>query len=163
MNRIMKFSISLIIIFVLIFILSFTNYSYGEKVELDITSDKFVEQFNPDKYGGNELSRPVIDVMIPVINKILNIIQILGAIILVLSLALAGINGVLSAEDNLAEDLGINLGTNINEYGAKLDGVKQLNKSALSKIIRRGSLGSIVMFSSATIVKIVFRIVFSIT
>lgn len=163
MNKFVKFSVSLIIIN-LIFILSFIPCSYGDSlVELDITNDAFVDQFNPTNGGGEGLSQPVTDVMIPVINKILSIIQIIGVIILVLALAIAGFNGVLSSEDSLAEDLGISLGKNLNAYGIGLDGVKQLNKSALSKIIRRASIGSILLFFSATFVKIVFGIIFKMT
>ena len=161
MNKILKIFICLIIMFNLVFILSYTKYTYSAWTELDITSDEFVDQFNPKNVGGETISDPAINVMIPVINRILGIIQILGAIILVVSIALAGINGVLSSEDSLAEDLGISLGKNINEYGNQLDGVKQLNKSALSKIIRRGILGSAILFFSSTIVKIVFNIIFN--
>ena len=178
MNKVIRIFICLIIIINLIYISSFINCTYAAgtststststsssdsdfpKPELDITSDNFQDQFNPANVGGEGFSEPVLNVMIPVIKKILTIIQILGAIILVLSLALAGINGILASEDGLAEDLGLSLGKNYNQWGIGVDGVKKLNKSALSKIIRRGSLGSAILFFSSTIVKIVFRMVF---
>ena len=76
----------------------------------------------------------------------------LGAIVLVLSLALAGFNGILGSNESFADDLGLSLGD-------KADGVQQLTKENLSIIIRRVIIGSFILFMSASIVKIVFKLI----
>ncbi len=137
-----------------------TSEPEGETLNLNILDDKFPDQFNPNGDGGEAISSPVIRVILPIVNTILGILQVFGAIIMVMCLAIAGFNGIISADEGLAEDLDLSIGNTVNEYGNELRGVvKPLNKGALTKIIRRAILGSFFLFMSATIVKIAFKII----
>ena len=78
---------------------------------------------------------------------------------LVIVLAIAGFNGILGSGGNVAEDLGLSVGTSKNKYGRDIDGVQTLDKAALSKIIRKAVIGSFILFGSSTIVKIVFKMI----
>lgn len=165
------FIIKVFIIFVMFNILYFiSNSSYageatpGEKINTDIFAENFTDSFNPNKKGGGDIvSDPFIRVIIPVVNHVLGIIQIIGGVIFVLCLAAAGLNGILATEEGVAEDLGLSVGNTINEYGMELKGVAQpLNKKSLEKIIRRATIGSFLLMGSSTIVRIVFSIVSSI-
>lgn len=126
----------------------------------DILADDFINQFNPKEDGGSIISEPFINVIVPIVQLVLTILQIIGAVIFVLSIAAAGLNGIIATADGLAEDLDLSIGSTINEYGAKLEGVAQpLNKKAIQKIIRRSVIGSIFLMLGTTIVKIVFNII----
>lgn len=128
-------------------------------VDTNILRDDFANEFDPNsKVGGFDVSEPFIKVIIPVVNRVLSILQIIGAIVLVLSIALAGFNGVIGAGDGFAEDLGLNISSSYNEYGNKVEGVQNLTQGSLSKIIRRALIGSLILESSLMIVRIVFAI-----
>lgn len=128
-------------------------------VDTNIFRDDFANEFDPgSETGGYNISNPVIKIIIPVVNQILAILQIIGAIVLVISLALAGFNGILGSGDGFSEDLGLNVGSSINEYGNSVTGVQNLTKGSLSKILRRAFIGTIILEFSATIVRIVFAI-----
>lgn len=128
-------------------------------LKTDITSDDFIDSFNPKKDGFNDFSEPFINVIVPIVNNVISIIQIIGAVVFVLSLAAAGLNGIIATSDGLAEDLNLGLGNTVNEYGATLKGVAQpLNRKAVQKIIRRVTIGSIFLMLSTTIVRIVFNV-----
>ena len=88
----------------------------------------------------------------------MTILQILGGIIFVISLAMAGLNGIFGVGEGVAEDLGLNMGKTRTDAGMEIDAVNKLNKGSISKIIRRSTIGSIILFSSTTIVKITFQI-----
>ena len=129
-------------------------------INTDILRDDFAEEFDPNsEIGGYNVSQPIIKVIIPVVNRILAILQIIGAIVLVIALAIAGFNGILGSGDGFSEDLGLNVGSSINEYGNSVTGVQNLTKGSLSKILRRAFIGTIILEFSATIVRIVFSIV----
>lgn len=134
-----------------------SSTSGGRIINTNILDENFVNQFDPNK-DDIGISAPFIKVIIPVVNKILSIIQILGAIILVLSIAIAGFNGVLGSGDGFSEDLDLSVETSYNDYGNKVEGVKPLSKSELTKKLRRLFIGVIIMEFSATIVKIFFGI-----
>ena len=128
-------------------------------VDTNILREDFANEFDPNsKVGGFDVSEPFIKVIIPVVNRVLSILQIIGAIVLVLSIALAGFNGVIGAGDGFAEDLGLNISSSYNEYGNKVEGVQNLTQGSLSKIIRRALIGSLILESSLMIVRIVFAI-----
>ena len=136
-----------------------TKKSNTVLVDTDILREDFANEFDPNsKTGGYNISNPVIKVIIPVVAKILNILQVIGAIVLVISLAIAGFNGVLGAGDGFSEDLGLNVGKSVNDYGIEVSGVQNLTKGSLSKIIRRALIGSLILELSLTIVRIVFAI-----
>ncbi|HCC04511.1 MAG TPA: hypothetical protein DEP51_06670 [Clostridiales bacterium] len=129
------------------------------KINTNVLREDLGEEFDPNsEIGGYNVSQPIIKVIIPVVSRALSILQIIGAIVLVISLAIAGFNGVLGAGDGFAEDLGLNVSTSVNEYGNKVEGVQNLTQGSLSKIIRRALIGSLILESSLTIVRIVFAI-----
>lgn len=133
--------------------------SEAATINTDILAESFVNEFNPKEDGANVISEPFINVIVPIVKLILTILQIIGAVIFVLSIAAAGLNGIIATADGVAEDLNLSIGNTINEYGAKLEGVAQpLNKKAIQKIIRRSVIGSIFLMLGTTIVKIVFNI-----
>ena len=76
-----------------------------------------------------------------------------------MALALTGFNGILGAGGDVAEDLNLSVGRTRNQLGIRLPGVKTINKGTVSMIIRRISIGSIILFGSATIVKIIFKLI----
>lgn len=128
-------------------------------VDTNILREDFANEFDPNNEdGGYDISNPFIKVIIPVVAKILNILQVIGAIVLVISLAIAGFNGILGAGDGFSEDLGLNVGKSVNDYGLEVSGVQNLTKGSLSKIIRRALIGSLILELSLTIVRIVFAI-----
>lgn len=136
-----------------------TNSTNMVSINTNVLRENLSDEFDPrNQIGGFNVSNPVINVIIPVVSKIIIILQIIGAIILVLSIAIAGFNGVLGSGDGFAEDLGLNVATSVNEYGNKVDGVQNLNQASLSKIIRRAIIGTLILESSLTIVRIVFAI-----
>lgn len=137
-----------------------TNSTNTVTINTDILRDDFAEEFDPNsEIGGYNVSQPIIKVIIPVVNRILAILQIIGAIVLVIALAIAGFNGILGSGDGFSEDLGLNVGSSINEYGNSVTGVQNLTKGSLSKILRRAFIGTIILEFSATFVRIVFSIV----
>lgn len=137
-----------------------TSEPEGEVLDLNIMDENFPNQFDPNEQGGESISYPIIRIIIPIVNTILSLIQVFGAIIMVLCLAIAGFNGIVAVHEGVAEDLGLSLGKNTNEYGITMNGVvKPLNKGALTKIIRRGLIGSFFLFASATIVKVVCKLI----
>ena len=135
-------------------------YGKGDNVIIntDVLREDFADEFSPESPGGHYYSDPVINVIIPVVNRVLAILQILGAILLVIELAIAGINGVLGAGDGISEDLGLSVGSSYNQYGLKVEGVQNLTAGALSKILRRAFIGTAILELSATIVRIVFNV-----
>ena len=134
----------------------------GIQINTDILSDDFLQDFNPENPGGDVISQPFIDVIILVVNNVLVILQIIGAVVFVLSLAAAGVNGILATNEGVAEDLGLAIGEKETEYRVRTGVAQPLDKGALQKIIRRSIIGSIFMFTSSTIVRIVFNIIRSI-
>ena len=154
--------IKLFIIFFILIISSLSNISLAESktIETDILNPNFTNEFDPSKDADEGLTGPFTKIIVKVANRILTILQILGGIIFVISLAMAGLNGIFSAHSGIADDLNLNVGKTTNDYNKEIMG--SLNKGALSRIIRRSAIGSIFLFSSTTIVKIVFHLFSSI-
>ena len=152
---------NLIKIFIIFFIavICLSIYNECRAIDTDIMSNTFTDQFNPNNSTGDPISRKFTALIVIIVARILTILQVLGGILLVMSIAVAGINGIFGSGGDVAEDLGLSVGTSRNQFGLKLPGVKTLNKGALSMIIRRVSIGSIILFGSATIVKIVFEMI----
>ena len=152
---------NLIKIFIVFFIAVICLSIYNEciAIDTDIMSNTFTDQFNPKNSGDDAITRKFTTLIVLIVNRILGILQIIGAVLLVVSLAATGFNGILGAGGDVAEDLGLSIGKSRNQLGISLPGVKTLNKSELTKIIRRISIGSIILFGSATIVKIVFKLI----
>lgn len=156
--------IKLFIIFFILIISSLSNISLAESktIETDILNPNFTNEFDPSKDADEGLTGPFTKIIVSVASRILTILQIIGGIIFVISLAMAGLNGIFGVGEGVAEDLGLNIGKTRSDAGIEYDTVNQLNKRTLSKIIRRSTIGSIFLLSSTTIVKIVFHLFSSI-
>ena len=152
---------NLIKIFIVFFIavICLSIYNESRAIDTDIMSNTFTDQFNPENNGDNAISRKFTTLIVLIVNKILGILQVIGAILLVVSLGITGINGIFGAGDGFAEDLGLSIGTSSNEYRDNIKGVQTINKGTISKIIRKISIGSFILFGSSTIVQIVFKMI----
>lgn len=152
---------NLIKIFIIFFIavICLSIYNECRAIDTDIMSNTFTDQFNPKNSGDDAISRKFTALTVLIVNRILGILQIIGAVLLAVSIAIAGLNGILGAGGDVAEDLDLTVGESYNKYGNRVTGVKTLSKAALTMIIRRISIGSIILFGSATIVKIVFKMI----
>lgn len=124
----------------------------AQKLETDITSDKFLNDFDPEKMttGDNsyKLSTPFVNTITNIVNPVLGIVQAIGGILTIISIAIFGFGMILSGNEGLAKDLGMNFG-----------GVS--GPEAKRKLLDFGRslmIGSILMFSSATLVQFVFRV-----
>lgn len=112
----------------------------------NITGESFYKTFNPNKKQSateKMWSEPFINLITTIVNPILGIIQIIGGIIMVLSIAFYGFQNILSADIGLSSDFGMN--------------VRPRNRARYLATIRLLMIGSIILFMSTTIVKIVFK------
>ena len=131
----------------------------AKSINVDITSPDFINEFNPKQEGGDVISEPFITTITDVVNRILGLLQVFGAVILVLSIAAAGLNGIIATNEGLAEDLDIAVGTSETEYRTMTGVAQPLNKKAVQKIIRRTIIGGILLLMSSSIVRFVFNLV----
>ena len=156
-----KIIFSTIIVFLIANIcLSCYNMSLAaNSIDTDILSNNFTDQFDPKQSGGETLSRPFTALIVLIVNRILGILQVIGAIILVISLALYGFKGILGSGDGIAKELGLFIGKSTNEYGNEVSGVQSIDKKSLSNTFRKITLCLFILFGSDTIVKIVFQMV----
>ena len=152
---------NLIKIFIIFFIavICLSIYNECRAIDTDIMSNSFTEQFNPKNDGGNSISRKFIALILIIVPPILTILQILGGVLLVISVAIAGFKGILGSGESVAEELGLFMRDSKNDYGNTITGVEKLNKGMLTKIIRKMVIGSIILFGSSTIVKIVYKMI----
>ena len=152
---------NLIKIFIIFFIavICLSIYNECRAIDTNIMSNTFTEQFNPKNAKSNSISRKFNSLIVLIVNRILSILQVIGAVLLVMAIALTGFNGILGAGGDVAEDLNLSVGRTRNQFGLRLPGVKTINKGTVSMIIRRISIGSIILFGSATIVKIIFKLI----
>ena len=123
--------------------------STTKTIDTDITSDNFLNEFDPNKKASgavNNLSSSFIDLIVTVVNKILGIIQQLGGLLSIVSVAIFGFALVISGNEKLAGDLNLNI-------AGKPRGKKELMDFSRSMLI-----GSVLLFSSATLVRFVFKI-----
>lgn len=83
--------IKLFIIFFILIISSLSNISLAESktIETDILNPNFTNEFDPSKDADEGLTGPFTKIIVKVANRILTILQILGGIIFVISLAMA--------------------------------------------------------------------------
>lgn len=157
-----RIMIKLSIIFFILIISSFNCIciATNNTINTKILDPNFTNEFDPNGDGGEfeSYTEPFTNIIVKVVSRIMTILQVFGGIIFVISLAMAGLNGIFGVGEGLAEDLGLNIGKTRTEAGMEIDAVNKLNKGSLSKIIRRSVIGSIILFSSTTIVKITFQI-----
>ena len=118
---------------------------------LDITSDNFVDEFKPGKKDSattNNLSSPFINTIIQVVNPVLGIIQVIGGILSVVSIAFFGITMMLSSTD-IASALFDNIPSETPEARVEL-----------LKFLKYVMIGTVLLTASATIAKVVFNVLY---
>ena len=117
-------------------------------IDTDITSDQFIKDLDPNSVDGiaADLSNPFVSAIQKIINPILGFVQVIGGLLMVVYVAMYGFGMLVISNEPLAGELGINL-----KGGAK-------NKVELINFGRTLLIGSVLLFSSATIVKFVFKI-----
>lgn len=143
--------VNIIIVFMLgIFLLA--TPVQAEKVDTSIiTGSTFTDEFNPNKQTSKEeetLTKPITKSITTIVNKVLGIIQIIGGILTLISVAVFGFNRLISSDKALAADLGLKPA-----HGQSPD-----TRVALLTYGRSMVIGSIFLFSSVTIVRFVFNI-----
>ncbi len=120
-------------------------------INLDITSDKFYKEFKPganDSSTTNDLSSPFINTIVKIINPVLGIVQVVGAILSVLSIALFGMNMVLSSS---------NVGSALFNIPQDAPGAR----ASMMEYLRYLIIGSVLLTASVTIVRLVFDLFIS--
>lgn len=121
----------------------------SKTIDTSITSDNYIEKFNPNNTGNigtaGTISTPIIKFIKQVINPILAIVQIIGVLLCMVSVGMYGIGLLLSSNAPLAKDL------NISIAGAD-------TKVALLEYGRKLLIGSVLLLGSTTIVRFVFGI-----
>ena len=120
----------------------------------DITSDEFKKTWNPNaKNQGDfviEGSKPITNLIVFIVNKVLGLIQIFSGILMVLCITYTGFNMILSNNPEVARDVGLHVG-----LGSEKN--PSVRKRVLDNI-RRLLIGSIFAFSSTTLVRITFKL-----
>ena len=150
-DQMKKYLIKIIYFFILFILIIETPYSQaanntstGSDIHLDITSDEFLEDFNPNnKNMTNEVNaivNPLSTTIVNVANIILGIVQVIGGILAVVSITIFGLNLVLSTHKPLAIDLGF--GKTPDERRAMVD----FGRSLL--------IGAVLLLASVTFVKL---------
>ena len=143
-----KVIISLLIIIACLLVSTQTTYAITLKT--DITDDAFINDFNP-KNGAtgktqNAIATPISNFIVTIANAILTIIQIIGGIVAIISVALFGLSSIISSDMPLMEDI----------FGSKMPGRSSPEyKIALQDFFRRMIIGAILLLAGSSIVKII--------
>ena len=149
-------SLTVIIIFLLTstqIVSATTKGAKSEKLETSIFDEDFPQQFNPNSEPTTKqaqaVSKPFVKLMTKIASAILTIIQVLGGLGAVLSMALFGLHSIVGVDPSLAHDL----------FGHKLPTKDSPDyKKVLQDTFRRLIIGSILLFSGGTIVKAVMEL-----
>ena len=88
-----------------------TNKSDDENIYTDITGNTFIEDLKPDNLNETpeKLSTPFVNLIQNVVNHVLGVVQVIGGILTVVSIALFGLGMLLSGNEHLAGDLGLRM------------------------------------------------------
>lgn len=171
----MKTKIKIILIIILTTLLCSTHYSCyattsNEKImmkisanssnkvlDTSITSENFLTNLDPDdlnSHGGgvaSAVSAPFISIIHTIVNAIMGLIQVIGGILMVISIAVYGFGMLLQGNPKFSETLGVpGMG-----FGGK-DGPEA--KVELLKFGKNLLIGSFLLLMSSTLVKFVFNI-----
>ena len=111
-------------------------------IDTDITSNEFTQEFSP--HGEvPEMAISFINPIINISNKIFGILQIFGGLLTIVSIAFLGFNKILSADADFTGEFGMH-----NPH-------RQIK---LVKVMRGIVIGAIILFTSSTIVRIIFDV-----
>lgn len=132
-----------------------TKKSNDKTIDTDITGNTFIEDLKPDNLNGTpeKLSTPFVNLIHNVVNPILGVVQVIGGILTVVSIALFGLGMLLSGNEHLAGDLGLRMMGDHGGHGGGPDAKVELLNFGRALLI-----GAVLLFCSATIVKFVFYI-----
>ena len=113
------------------------------------TNSGFADEFNPQNGDAeDELTKPFTGAIVDITNIALKVIQTIGGLLMIVSIAIYGFYMVTMSHGPLAQDLGIG-GKRGNMADAKI-GLINFGRGLL--------IGSVLLFSSATLVRFVFNI-----
>ena len=143
-----KFLISLIII--LIFLPTSIRAANDDiTIDTDITSNEFLTTFNPSKDlendGTKQTAQPFVELFVKIANAALSIVQFIGAIATVISIALYGVNNIFGVSPELRGDIMGHMEMSKNSPYSKIE---------LKRFFRRVIIGSILLFFGGTFVKL---------
>ena len=115
-------------------------------LDTSITGSGFTSAMDPSRGGGasGTIEKPLIDTIIAVINPLLRVAQIIGGLLMIVSIAMYGINMLLATETFFGDII------KVRPNAQNMVELKKIGKFLL--------IGSILLFSSTSIVRIVFRI-----
>lgn len=162
-----KYLIKISIWIILFILIIGTPYSNAKKedttsIHLDITSNEFVDEFNPNKDKNTDkqvdaIATPISESIIKIANIVLGVVQLLGGILAVISIAIYGFGMVISTHGPLAHDLGFGGGPGIFGGFMKTPDAKM----SLLNFGRSLLIGSVLLFCSVTLVKFVLNVMIS--
>lgn len=145
-----KYLISMFILIIL-FILVIGLPHYTLAAATDIYSNEFLDEFDPTKQQIGTLEEPVVNAIVNIVNPILGFLQIIGGIGAVISIAFYGFKHILGADPGMARDLGMP----INDKGSPNIRIELYNWARVMLI------GSLILFFSSTLVRIVYSLLTS--
>lgn len=146
--------ISLIFIISIIFNLNYSCFAKdGDNIDTSILSNSFITNLNPEGMNGpaETLSTPFVNFIHRIVNPILGFVQIIGGILTIISIAIFGFGLFLNGNDKLAMDLGFGIVRRHKAGGPEA-------KMELLDFGRGIFIGSVLLFSGAAIVKIIFAV-----
>ena len=79
-------------------------------IDTDITSDQFIKDLDPNSVDGiaADLSNPFVSAIQKIINPILGFVQVIGGLLMVVSVAMYGFGMLVISNEPLAGEVGIN-------------------------------------------------------
>ena len=139
------------VILILVFI--FGTYNSCLATKYDITSNDFKNEWNPTATNqgylvNNGADKPITDLIVFIVNKVLGLIQMVSGILMVVCITFTGFKMILGSNPDVANEIGIDV---FGESGKN----PEVKKRVLDNI-RRLLIGSIFAFSSTTLVRIAF-------
>ncbi len=142
-----------VLIIIILFLMTSIHVVYADdgNVSTKIMDNGFIEEFKPGNGGNDSIANTVLDQIIPIINKILGIVQVIGVILMVISIAFFGFKIIMSNNSELLGPLGLNGGLS---RGDKTPGDNAQIRHWMWLVL----IGSVLLFMSSTIVRIVFKL-----
>lgn len=155
MKKYIEKIIKIIILLILIIASPLPKYTVqaaeGDVLETDIINGNLQEKFNPNNGltgAEKKIAQPFTKLILKIVNAIVGIIQVIGGLLTIVSIAIYGFYMVVRGNETLASQLNIggNRGGNpkvrqvVSEFGTQL------------------VIGAILLFMSSTIVKFVLSI-----
>ena len=142
-----KYLVKIFLLIILFLLIIYIPYSNAADINLNITSDEFIEEFNPNSEMSDEvnvIAKPIATSMMEIVRIALGVIQVIGGILAVISITIFGLNMILATHKPLANDLG---------FGRTPDDLK-----ALVDFGRTTLIGATLLLAGGTIVKLILNV-----